>query len=611
MSRDPQATQGKKVERETLRRVLRYAKPYRAKLTVFLVAVGVLAAAAVVPPLLFRSLIDSAIPNADRRLVVILASVALAVALVDAVINVVQRWLSSQIGESLIYDLRVELYDHVQRMPIAFFTKTQTGSLISRMNTDVIGAQRALTGTLSQIFSNVITVATTLAVMFVLSWPITLIALGVVPIFVVAARWIGKRLRYITREQMNLDASMTAMMTERFNVAGAMLVKLFGRSERELSEFSSRASLVRDIGIGSAIYTRSFIVSLTFVAAVATSVLYLFGGLSVIDATMEVGTIVALSLYLAQLYPPLTALTTARVDYLTAMVSFERVFDVLDLDQAIREYPGSRVISDPHGRVRFDDVSFEYPTGAGITLPSLQDPQNVASASEIATTVLSNIDFEIAPGEMTALVGPSGAGKTTISLLLPRLYDVTEGSVSIDGIDVRDLTLEAVNSVIGVVTQDPHLFHDSIAANLRFARPDATLDDLERACRAASIHDVIASLPDGYNTAVGERGYRLSGGEKQRIAIARVFLKDPAIVILDEATAHLDSENERTIQAALDGALAGRSSLVIAHRLSTVRRADKILVIDGGRIVQRGDHATLIAAGGLYAQLYETQFADQ
>ena len=609
MSRDPEDTRGMKLERHTLRRVLKYARPYRKQLIVFVVLIVAAAGTAVIPPLLFARLIDVAIPEGDKTMVIALSSVALGIALFDGILNLVQRWLSAVVGEGLIYDLRTELYDHVQRMPIAFFTRTQTGALISRLNTDVIGAQRALTGTLSQILTNVVTVAATLVVMFLLSWPITIIALLVLPVFLILARWVGRRLRVITRDQMNLDASMTAMMSERFNVAGALLVKLFGRSDRELGEFSSRAEQVRDIGVGAAVYTRTFMVSLAFVAAVATALLYLIGGLSVIGGTMQIGVVVALSLYLTRLYPPLTALTTARVDYLTAMVSFERVFEVIDLDHPIAEHPGSIKLADAQGEVGFDHVTFTYPGGAGVTLATLQDPGHVPTDDDEREAVLVDVSFEISPGEMVALVGPSGAGKTTISLLLPRLYDVDSGHVTVDGHDVRDLTLESLNAAMGVVTQDPHLFHDSIAANLRFAKHDATDAELEAACQSAHIHHVIAALPDGYDTVVGERGYRLSGGEKQRLALARVFLKDPAIIILDEATAHLDSESERLVQEALDEVLHGRSSVVIAHRLSTVRAADKILVIVDGRIAESGTHDELLTAGGTYAGLYETQFA--
>ncbi len=597
---------GKKLQPQTLRRVLRYAKPYRRKLVVFVIAVAAASAVAVVPPLLLRDLLDVAIPNHNGGLVMWLALAAVGVALMDAVLNLYQRWLAAQIGEGLIYDMRTQLFDHVQRMPIAFFTRTQTGALISRMNNDVIGAQRAVTTTLSQILSNVIGVTATLVVMFALSVPITLIALVVVPIFIFAAKYIGRKLRAVTLESMNLDSGMNTLMTERLGVSGALLVKLFGQADADRDEFADRAGRVRDIGILSAIYARGFFVILALVAALVTAAVYWIGGMSAINGSMKVGTIAALTLYLAQLYMPLTALTNARVDYLSAMVSFERVFEVLDLDQEIKERPDSQTLSNIRGDVQFDHVSFSYPKG-GKFLESLGDVATPKTHDE-GREVLSDVAFEIQPGALCALVGPSGAGKTTVSMLLPRLYDVTSGAIKIDGVDVRDLSFASLNRAIGVVTQDPHLFHVSIAENLRFARPDATEAELEAACRVANIHHVIAALPDGYDTVVGERGYRLSGGEKQRVAIARMLLKDPAIVILDEATSHLDSESEHLIQEAFDVALRGRSSLVIAHRLSTIMAADRILVLDQGRIVESGTHAQLLGQGGLYADLFNTQF---
>ncbi|MCC7077280.1 MAG: ABC transporter ATP-binding protein [Acidimicrobiia bacterium] len=601
---------GTRLQKGTLRRVLGYVHRYKAKLVFFVVSVVILAVLGAIPPLLLRALLDTAIPEGNRRLVVVLATVTLGIALADAALNIVQRWFSAAIGEGLIYDLRVELYDHMQRMPIAFFTRTQTGALVSRLNNDVVGAQRAVTTTVSQILSNFISVAVTLTVMFALAWQVTLLALLVLPIFIVSARWVGRRLQRITRDSMNHNAAMNTLMTERFNVSGAMLVKLFGRQGSDSDEFGRRAAHVRDIGVVSAMYTRTFMVTLGFVAAIATAGLYLFGGLSAVEGAMEVGTIAALSLYLAQLYTPLTALTTARVDYLAAMVSFERVFEVLDLETAIEDRHGALPLTGVAGRIRLEDVSFHYPAGAGMLLESLKEigPE---SEADITKTVLSHVDFEVLPGELVALVGPSGAGKTTIAQLVPRLYDVVEGAVLIDGHDVRDITLQSLSDAIGIVTQDPHLFHESIADNLRFAKPDATQAELEAACRKANVHDVVAALPDAYETVVGERGYRLSGGEKQRLALARMLLKDPRIVILDEATSHLDSENEAAIQRALEESLEGRSSLVIAHRLSTIVGADRILVVDGGRIVEAGRHEELLARGGLYADLYETQFAGQ
>lgn len=609
LSRGAEA-KGARLQEGTLRRVLGYVGRYRGRLAAFIVSIVLLSVLAALPPLLLRTLLDTAVPEGNRQLVVVLAVVTLAIAIADAVLNVVQRWFSAAIGEGLIYDLRVELYDHMQRMPIAFFTRTQTGALVSRLNNDVVGAQRAVTTTVSQLMSNLISVTVTLTVMFALSWQVTLLALAVVPIFVVSARWVGGRLQRITRDSMNHNAAMNTLMTERFNVSGALLVKLFGRQESDSGEFSGRAAKVRDIGVLSALYTRTFMVALGLVAAVATAGLYLIGGLQAVEGTMQVGTIAALSLYLAQLYTPLTSLTTARVDYLSAMVSFERVFEVLDLETTIEDKPDAVTLEGTTGHILFDDVSFRYPAGAGMLLESLGEA-GVATDTDIDRMVLSHVSFEVRPGELVAFVGPSGAGKTTIAQLVPRLYDVSEGSVRIDGLDVRDVTLDSLSGAIGIVTQDPHLFHESIADNLRFARPGATLAELEAACRTANIHDVIVALPDGYDTVVGERGYRLSGGEKQRLALARMLLKDPRIVILDEATSHLDSENEAAIQRALEESLEGRTSLVIAHRLSTVVGADRIYVVDRGRIVESGRHDDLLARGGLYSELYETQFAGQ
>jgi ATP-binding cassette subfamily B protein len=491
-------------------------------------------------------------------------------------------------------------------MPIAFFTRTQTGALISRLNNDVIGAQRAVTGTLGAVVSNLIVVMTTVIAMLVLEWRLTLLALALLPVFILPSKRVGRKLQAITREQMDLNASMNTTMTERFGVAGAMLVKLFGRHEVEAGGFSDRAARVRDIGVRSAIYGRTFFIGLTLVGALGTAVIYWLGGLLAVSGAVTIGTVVALGTYVTQIYTPLTSLTNARVDLMTAFVSFERVFEVLDAPNPIQDRPGAVDLVDPEGRVELDDVTFEYPAASDVSLASLEGTTGTPLSTTTSGPVLRGITTTLEPGSLTALVGPSGAGKSTLSSLIPRLYDVTEGAIRVDGIDVRDLTQSSLRAEVGVVSQDPHLFHETVGANLRYARPQASDDDVEAACRAAQIHDVIAALPDGYDTLVGERGYRLSGGEKQRLAIARMLLKDPAMVILDEATSHLDSENEAAIQRALEEALSGRTALVIAHRLSTITSADQILVIDDGAITERGTHDELLAAGGLYADLYRT-----
>jgi ATP-binding cassette subfamily B protein len=607
--RDAEAVRGKKLERELVRRVLGLARPYRGKIIGFLVAVIATAVTAVLQPLLLRTLINSLIkqPRHIRSLVTALAIAAVFLAGANAALSMVQRWLQAQVGEGVIFDLRSMLFNHVQRMPIAFFTRTQTGALISRMNNDVIGAQQALTGTLGSVVSNVIGIAATLIVMANLEWRLTIITLAVLPGFIIPAKRMGRRLQAIAREQMQLNASMNTTMTERLNVAGALVVKLFGRHQSEAEGFDRRAARVRDIGVQSAIYQRVLFVGLGMVAAVGTAVVYLLGGRLVISGRMQPGDVVAFAAFTGQLYAPLTALTSARVDVLTAFVSFERVFEVLDLPHAIADRPDARPLDVEHPGVVFDHVTFRYPTGPGWSLPSLEETPQLSV--EPGALVLRDVSFTAAPGQLVALVGPSGAGKTTMVNLIPRLYDVTEGRVLVGGHDVRDVTLESLRARIGVVAQDPHLFHDTVASNLRYARPDATDDDIVAACKAARIHDVIVALPEGYHTVVGERGYRLSGGEKQRVAIARMLLKNPAVVILDEATSHLDSESELAIQHALADALRGRTSLVIAHRLSTIVNADVILVVDGGRIVDTGTHSELLARGGLYAELYRTQYS--
>ena len=619
LGRDPEFVAGKTVDRDVVKRVWRFARPYRWMLLLFLGTIVVTALVEVAPPLLFRRLIDilvsnkaaidqRAFPGDSLRTIDVLAGAALLLAVADGILGVAQRWWSARIGEGVIFDLRVALFDHVERMPIAFFTRTQTGALISRLNNDVIGAQQALTGTLGTVVSNVISLITTLAVMFALEWRLTLLSLVVLPAFIVPAKRVGRRLQVITREGMQVNASMNATMTERFNVAGALLVKLFGSYDRETGSFSDRAGRVRDIGIKSAMYGRVFFVAMGLVAAIGTALVYWLGARMVIAGTFTTGTIVAFALYVTRIYMPLTSLTNARIDLMTAFVSFDRVFEVLDTPPAIADRPGAHDLVEPKGQVQVEDVWFRYPAGTSVSIASLEGDGNAPLSDEASDWILRGVSFTAEPGDMVALVGPSGAGKTTLSTLIPRLYDVTSGSVRVDGADVRDLTLASLNSAIGVVTQDAHLFHDTIGSNLRYAKPDATDDELVAACRAARIHDVIAALPDGYDTVVGERGYRMSGGEKQRLAIARVLLKDPAIVILDEATAHLDSETELLIQQALAEALSGRTSVVIAHRLSTVQAADQILVVDDGRIIERGTHDQLLRSGGLYEELYETQY---
>jgi len=531
-----------------------------------------------------------------------------AIALGDALLSLGERWWSAKIGEGLIFELRRSLFDHTQRMPIAFFTRTQTGALISRMNNDVIGAQSALTGTLGSVVSNIVTVAFTLGAVAFFEWRLALLILILLPLFIAPAKRIGRQLQAITREGMDLNSEMNTTMTERFNVAGALLVKLFGRHDDEAEDFSSRAGRVRDIGVRSAMYGRVFFIALTLVGAIATAAVYLVGGHLVISGALTLGTLVALAAYVTRVYGPLTALTNARVDIMTAFVSFERVFEVLDTPNAIVDAPGAAELALPTGHIEVDDVWFRYPAASDVSLASLEsDPTSGRPLPDTpGAFVLRGIAASIEPGQLVALVGPSGGGKTTISNLIPRLYDVTSGAVRIDGHDVRGVTQTSLRAAIGVVAQDPHLFHDTVLSNLLYARPDASIEIIHEACRAAQIHDVIVGLPDGYDTVVGERGYRLSGGEKQRVAIARVLLKDPAVVILDEATSHLDSENEAAVQNALATALAGRTAVVIAHRLSTITNADQILVVDEGRIVERGEHHGLLAADGLYADLYRT-----
>ena len=604
--RDPDVVNGKRVERALIRRVAGMTRPYRKALIGFLITVVLLAVIGVVPAFLFRSLLDDAVGSKDEALVLGLALALVGVAVVNAVLSLLQRWYSARVGEGLIYDMRVALFDHVQRLPISFFTRVQTGALMSRMNGDVVGAQQAVTNTIGTVVQNAITLVITISVMIGLEWRLTLLTLVVLPAFILPARRIGRKLQVITRRGFMVDASMSNTIAERFNVAGALVVKLFGRQDRERDEFAHRAGQVRDIGVASAMYTRVLMVALGFVAVVGTAIVYYVGGRMVIDATISVGTLGALTLLVTQIYQPLTQLTNARVDVLTALVSFERVFEVLDFPALVVEKPGAIDLVEPTGRIEIDHVWFRHPAPAVASLASLEEGMP-ALETEPSEWILRDVSLTVEPGELIALVGPSGAGKTTTAMLVPRIADVEQGAVRLDGHDVRDLTLSSIGDAVGFVMQDPHLFHDSIRANLLYAKPDATDAELVAACRAARIHDQIATLPDGYDTVVGERGYRMSGGEKQRLAIARVLLKQPAIVILDEATSHLDSESESAIQRALDAALSGRTAIVIAHRLSTIVNADRILVLDNGEVVESGTHDVLLARGGLYADLYRTQ----
>ena len=612
------------LKRGTVRRIAGYARPYRRDLAIFLLAAALDAVITVTIPVLLGVVIDRGVLPKRVDVVLALAAAVAGLAIFDAFLNVVQRWYTARVGQGLIYDLRTEVFDHVQQQPIAFFTRAQTGALVSRLNSDVIGAQQALTSTLVSTVSSTLQLILVLVTMLYFSWLVTVVALVLIPMFIIPARLVGRRLQRLTRESMQLDAAMGSTMTERFNVAGAMLAKLFGRPRDESGVFAERAAKVRDIGIVQAMYGSSLFMALTLLASLSTAVVYGVGGDLVVRGAFQVGTLVSMALLLTRLYGPITALSNVQVNVMTALVSFDRVFEVLDLKPLIEDRPdavplvlaaqgnGSARTAGPAADIVFDHVSFRYPAASEVSLASLESIALPApERTDARLGVLHDVSFTAPARQLTALVGPSGAGKTTITHLVSRLYDPNEGAVRIGGFDIRDVTQESLHDSVGVVTQDAHLFHDTIRTNLAYARPGTTEEELIEACRAAQIWDLISVLPDGLDTIVGDRGYRLSGGEKQRVALARLLLKAPAVVVLDEATAHLDSESEAAVQQALATALAGRTSLVIAHRLSTIREADQILVIDDGRVRERGQHDELLAAGGLYADLYRTQFARQ
>ena len=600
-----QSVKNQKLKPGTLKRIAKFAIPYKVSLTFFLITVVIDAFLVVATPLLLRKLIDDGVIPKNGELVTKLAFAVGVIAVLDALFSMAGRWFSSRIGEGLIYDLRKQIFEHVQRQSIAFFTRTQTGALISRLNSDVIGAQQAFTSTLSGVISNLLSLILVAATMLTLSWQITLVSLVLLPVFLLPTKWVGRKLQGYTRQSFDINAQMSANMTERFNVSGALLVSLYGDAKKEKDDFALKARRVADIGISIAMLNRIFFIALTSIAAVATAVAYGIGGHLAISEELTVGTLLAITALLARLYGPLTALSNVRVDVMSALVSFERVFEVLDLQPMVVDSKNAIALDTSKPELKFENVSFSYPKAEEISLASLE----IAAKPEmmISGEVLKKISFTAAPGTLTGIVGPSGAGKSTISGLIPRLYDVTHGSISINGRDIREYSIKSLRNVIGVVTQDSHMFHDSILVNLQYAKADASLAEIEQACRSARIWDFITSLPNGLDTVVGERGHRLSGGEKQRLAIARLLLKQPSLVILDEATAHLDSENEAMVQAALKEALTGRTSIVIAHRLSTIAHADQILVIDKGEIVERGTHEELVEKHGLYFDLFERQ----
>lgn len=600
-----QSVKNQKLKPGTFKRIVGFAAPYKISLSFFMITVVIDAFLIIATPLLLKQLIDEGVIPGNSSLVTKLAAAVALIAILDAIFSMIGRWFSSRIGEGLIFDLRKMVFEHVQKQSIAFFTRTQTGALISRLNSDVIGAQQAFTSTLSGVVSNLLSLFLVTMAMLTLSWQITLASLALLPVFLYPTKWVGRKLQQYTRQSFDINAQMSSTMTERFNVSGALLVSLYGDAKAEKDEFSTKARRVADIGISIAMLNRVFFIALTSVAAIATAIAYGIGGQLAISGEISVGTLLAIAALLARLYGPLTALSNVRVDVMSALVSFERVFEVLDLEPMVKDLPNAIEISSTKPELKFDSVKFAYPNAQQISLASLESvakPEIMDSGE-----VLKGISFLAHPGTLTGIVGPSGAGKSTISSLIPRLYDVTEGSILIDGVDIRKYSIKSLRSIIGVVTQDSHMFHDSILNNLKYANPYANDFEIEQACRAARIWEFIKTLPNGLDTIVGERGHRLSGGERQRLAIARLLLKKPRIVILDEATAHLDSENEALVQAALKEALIGRTSIVIAHRLSTIINADQILVIDGGLIVEHGTHEQLVEKRGLYFDLYERQ----
>lgn len=603
------SARGQRLPPGITRRILSYARPHWRAILLFLLVTSIGAGVVVANPLLLRAIIDQGILTGNTSVVVWLAVAAGGLALLEGIITLTGRWLSSRIGEGVIYLLRTQVFAHVQRMSISFFTRTQTGSLISRLNTDVVGAQRAITSVLQSVVSNLISVVAVLITMLALSWQVTLLALALVPLFIVPAKLLGRKLATISRDAMDNNASMSSLMTERFNVGGAMLVKLYGRPDEENRGFSEKAARVRDLGVQQAVFGGLLFTMLATITALAVAMVYGVGGVLAVRGSFEVGTLVALTTLLARLYGPVTTLSNVHVEIMTALVSFDRVFEVLDLEPQIKESPDARPLPEGPLSVEFDQVSFRYPGAAGSSVASLELAPQAEEGED--TQVLSGVSFHAEPGRMVALVGPSGAGKSTLTHLVSRLYDPTEGRVRVGGLDLREVTEDSLHSAVGVVTQDAQLFHDTVGANLRYARPEATDAELVEALRMARLGSLLERLPQGLDTMVGDRGYRLSGGEKQRLAIARLLLKAPSVVILDEATAHLDSESEAAVQEALAVALEGRTSLVIAHRLATVREADQILVLEDGRILERGSHEELLDAGGLYTALYRTQFAPQ